>query len=72
MEVLSQPQQIVCETPSRKNHPKKGLVEWLKVKTLSSSPSATKHSRKMSHGEAAGTARSVPPIGDDLWKLCGF
>jgi hypothetical protein len=29
--------QIVLETLSQKNHHKKGLVEWLKVKALSSS-----------------------------------
>jgi hypothetical protein len=37
--VQSQPGQIVLETLSRKTHHKKGLVEWLKVKALSSSPS---------------------------------
>jgi hypothetical protein len=29
--VQSQPRQIICETLSRKYHPKKGLVECLKV-----------------------------------------
>jgi hypothetical protein len=37
--VQSQPRQIVHETLSRKIHHKKGLVEWLKVKALCSSPS---------------------------------
>jgi hypothetical protein len=47
IEVGSQPRQIVQETLSqkKKNH-KKGLVEWLKVKALSSNPSTTK---KRSH-----------------------
>jgi hypothetical protein len=37
--VRSQPGQIVCETPSGKSTiRKKGLVEWLKVKALSSNP----------------------------------
>jgi hypothetical protein len=40
--VGSQPGQIVCETLSQKHHHKKGLLEWLKVKALSSSPSTTK------------------------------
>jgi hypothetical protein len=35
--VRSQLGQIVCETESQK-----GLMEWLKVKALSSSPSTTK------------------------------
>jgi hypothetical protein len=38
----SQPGEIVPETLSRKTHHKKGLVEWLKVKALSSNPSTTK------------------------------
>jgi hypothetical protein len=39
--VQSQPWQIVCETLSEKNSShKKGLAEWLKVKALSSNPSA--------------------------------
>jgi hypothetical protein len=40
--VQSQPRQIVCETLSGKNHHEKGLVEWLKVKTLSSNLSTAK------------------------------
>jgi hypothetical protein len=40
--VQSPPRQIVCETLSQKTLHKIGLVEWLKVKTLSSSPSTTK------------------------------
>jgi hypothetical protein len=35
--IQSQPQQIVCETLSQKNHHEKGLVEWLKMKALNSS-----------------------------------
>jgi hypothetical protein len=41
--VRSQPRQIVYETLSRKKaFTKTGLVEWLKVKALSSSPSTAK------------------------------
>jgi hypothetical protein len=43
--VQSQPGQIVCKTLSRKTlhkKKKKGLVEWLKVKALSSNPSTAK------------------------------
>jgi hypothetical protein len=35
--VQSQPGEIVWETLSQKNHHKKEMVEWLKVKVLSSS-----------------------------------
>jgi hypothetical protein len=38
--VQSQPRQIVRETLSRKYPTQKGLVEWLKMKALSSSPGA--------------------------------
>jgi hypothetical protein len=44
--VQSQPEQIVCKTLSENTHHKKGLVEWLKVKALSSSPSAAKKKKK--------------------------
>jgi hypothetical protein len=44
--VRSQPGQIVCKTLSRKTHHKKGLLEWLKVKALSSSPSTKKKKEK--------------------------
>jgi hypothetical protein len=41
--VQSQPKQIIHETLSRKKPSQKiGLVEWLKVKALSSSPSTRK------------------------------
>jgi acetolactate synthase small subunit len=40
--IQSQPQQIVRETLSQKTHHKKGLVEWIKVKALSSNPSTEK------------------------------
>jgi hypothetical protein len=40
--VQSQPGQIVLETLSQKTLHKKGLVEWLKVQTLSSNPSTGK------------------------------
>jgi hypothetical protein len=36
--VQSQPRKIVCEILSQKTHHQKGLVEWLKVETLSSNP----------------------------------
>jgi hypothetical protein len=42
--VQSQPQQIVLRDPILKNHHEKGLVEWLKVKALSSSTSNTQNS----------------------------
>jgi hypothetical protein len=45
--VGSQPRQIVFETLSRKNlSQKKGLVEWLRMKALSSSPSSAKKKKK--------------------------
>jgi hypothetical protein len=47
IEVRSQPGQIVLGTLSRKTHHKKGLVEWLKVKALSSSHSTAKKKKKM-------------------------
>jgi hypothetical protein len=34
------------ETPSRKTHQEKGLVAWLRVKALSSSPSTTKKKKR--------------------------
>jgi hypothetical protein len=40
--VRSQPRQIVHETLSQKYPIQKGLVEWLKVYALSSSPGTTK------------------------------
>jgi ribosomal protein S21 len=47
--VQSQPGQIVHQTLSRKKSITKiGLVEWLKVKTLTSSPSTTKKKKKAS------------------------
>jgi hypothetical protein len=42
IKVQSQPGEIVHETLSRKYPSHKGLVEWLKVKALSSNPSTTK------------------------------
>jgi hypothetical protein len=44
--VQSQPGQIVQETLSQKYLTQKGLVEWLKMKALSSSPSTTKKKKK--------------------------
>jgi hypothetical protein len=42
IEVQSQPRQIVSQDPiSKITFTKIGLVEWLKVKALSSSPSTT-------------------------------
>jgi hypothetical protein len=46
--VQSQPRQIVLETLSQKYPSQKGLVEWLKVKALSSSPSNT-HTHTHTH-----------------------
>jgi hypothetical protein len=55
IEVQSQPRQIVCKTLSRKTLSQKiGLVEWLKVNTLNSSPSTTKKRRK-ELGQGLGT-----------------
>jgi hypothetical protein len=39
------------ETPSRKTHQEKGLVAWLRVKALSSSPSTTKKKKKRRESE---------------------
>jgi hypothetical protein len=45
--VRSQPGQIVCETLSQGQPITKiGLVEWLEVKALSSSPNTAKKERK--------------------------
>jgi hypothetical protein len=44
--VQSQPGQIVHKSLSQKHPSQKGLVEWLKVKALSSS-SSTKNNKKM-------------------------
>jgi hypothetical protein len=45
--VQSQPGQIVCETLSQKTLQKKiGLVQWLQVKVLSSSPSTERKKQK--------------------------
>jgi hypothetical protein len=44
--VWSQPWQIVHKTLKKKTLHKQGLVEWLKVKALSSSPSAKKKKKK--------------------------
>jgi hypothetical protein len=49
IKVQSQSRQRVHETYLEKTHHKKGLVEWLKVKTLSSSPNTT-HRQKKSIG----------------------
>jgi site-specific recombinase XerC len=45
IKVQSQPGQIAHKTLSRKNSSQKGLVEWLKVKTMSSNPSTTKKTK---------------------------
>jgi hypothetical protein len=45
-EVRSQPRQIVHETLSQKSFTKLGLIEWLKMKVLSSSPSTAKKKNK--------------------------
>jgi hypothetical protein len=38
--IQSQPGQTVCQTLSQKTHHKKVLVEWTKVKVLSSNPNS--------------------------------
>jgi hypothetical protein len=48
--VRSQPLQIVFKTLSRKYPSQKGLVEWLKVKALSSSPSTAKKKKEREGG----------------------
>jgi hypothetical protein len=46
--VQNQPRQTVRETLSqKKKHYKRGLVEWFKVQTLSSSPSTGKKKKKI-------------------------
>jgi hypothetical protein len=46
--VLSQPRQIVLESLSQKNpSQKRGLVEWLKVKALSSNPDTEKQKKRL-------------------------
>jgi hypothetical protein len=42
----ARPQEIVLKTLSQKNPSQKGLVEWLKVKALSSNPSTSKKKKK--------------------------
>jgi hypothetical protein len=42
----SQPGQIVCKILSQKKPSQKGLVEWIKVQALSSSPSTAKTKTK--------------------------
>jgi hypothetical protein len=46
IEVQSQPGEIVHKTLSQKTLHIKGLVEWLKVKALSSNPSTAKKKKK--------------------------
>jgi hypothetical protein len=45
------PGQIVHETLSQKYPSKKGLVEWLRVQALSSSPTSAKKKKKSKHLE---------------------
>jgi hypothetical protein len=66
IEVQSQPRQIVHKTLSRENLHKKiiGLVEWLKVKALSSSSSTIKiknDQRKRAKGSSGRVQTSVLP-----------
>jgi hypothetical protein len=51
--VQSQPEQRVHKTLSRKYPSQKWLVEWLKVKALSSNPSTTKKKKKKRKNLAA-------------------
>jgi hypothetical protein len=53
--VQRQPGQIVCETLSQKTLHRKGLVEWLKVKILSSSPSTAIHKKKVKYNVSSCT-----------------
>jgi hypothetical protein len=53
--VQSQPRQIVSEILSQKPFTKIGLVQWLKVKALSSSPSTAKKTPPVSEQGASGS-----------------
>jgi hypothetical protein len=59
--VRSQPRQIVLESFSQKPFTKIGLVEWLKVKALSSSPSTTKKKKKTNFEVQALVAYACNP-----------
>jgi hypothetical protein len=63
--VQSQPRQIVYKTLSRKHPSQKGLVEWLKVKALSSSPSTKKKKKKR-----LNSLLNVTQLGSDRAKTC--
>jgi hypothetical protein len=65
--VQNQSGQIVHKTLSQKYSSQKGLVEWLKVKALSSSPSTTKKKKTgtsalSSYTEAGTGEPHVPAI----------
>jgi ribosomal protein S21 len=54
----------------KKSITKNGLVEWLKVKALSSNPSTAKKRKKRNERENLCDL-SVPALGTDLDKGCG-
>jgi hypothetical protein len=51
MTIQSQPRQTVGKTLFLKNPSQKGLVEWLKVKVLGSSPSTANKKKKLMNTE---------------------
>jgi hypothetical protein len=68
IEVRRQPEQIVCETLSgKKAYTEKGLVEWLKLKALSSNPSLTKIKKRT--GVGCFFSRSCPREESSLTEL---
>jgi hypothetical protein len=69
--VLSQPRQIVVESLSQKNpSQKRGLVEWLKVKALSSNPDTEKQKTKKKIGcEVRRIGAILPRCQGPPWRL---
>jgi hypothetical protein len=63
--VQSQPRKIVHKTLSRKYPSQKGLEEWLKVKTLRSSPSTSKKKKEQSW-------RTFPTLFQELFLFFFF
>jgi hypothetical protein len=69
--VQSQPGQVDRKTLSRKPLHKKGLVEWLKVQALSSSPSTAKKKKNThthTHTHTHTMRRWEPQISNCLFK----
>jgi hypothetical protein len=70
MAVQSQPRQIVHKPLSRKYSSQKGLVEWLKLKALSSSPSTTKKKEREICSTLSWVAFPYKTLVGDLNKVC--